>query len=166
MPDDRDARLVLYRGKFAAEVWRDGRRQRRSLGTADRGLATARFAEYLRQAALNARPARATLAQIADAYIAARTPDIARPDTLRWRWVRPAAAFGPLYPEQVTQALCRSYAAKCRAPATARAGLGFVRQALNWAAREGWIGKAPYVWMPPPPPAKDRWLTRADPARH
>ena len=48
------------------------------------------------------------------------------------------------------------------AAGSVRREIAVLRAAFAWAVRERWIGWAPYVEMPPAPPPRDRWLSRAD----
>jgi integrase len=63
----------------------------------------------------------------------------------------------------ITRATCQAYArARERKPATVRRELAVLRAAINHAAREGRLTRAPTVFLPPKPDGKDRWLTRSE----
>lgn len=67
---------------------------------------------------------------------------------------------------EVTPATCRAYAQSRRragrSAATVRRELSVLSAALRHEVREGRLTSAPVVPMPAPPPARDRWLTRAE----
>lgn len=67
---------------------------------------------------------------------------------------------------EVTPATCRAYAQSRRragrSAATVRRELSVLSAALRHEVREGRLKSAPVVPMPAPPPARDRWLTRAE----
>jgi len=63
--------------------------------------------------------------------------------------------FGALRPDQITTDDCRSYLAD-RLKASRKIGsvhteLGHLRSAMKWAAKQGVIGRAPHIELPPKP---------------
>jgi integrase len=149
-------RATLYRGWWYA-VWREGgETKRRALRTQDRDEALRALADYQR----GLQAPRDTVGGIWTAYQQDRPRDRAA-----WAWKRLQPVFGHLRPDQITPALCRSYAA-----ARARDGVGmgtvhteltFLRAALNWHA----AGAGHGVELPAKPAPNSRHLTRAEYAR-
>ena len=149
-------RAKLYRGWWYA-VWRDGgETKRRALRTQNRDAALRALADFQRALATPTD----TVAGIWAAYQQDRPRERAR-----WAWERLKDSFGPLRPDQVTAALCRSYAAKRReagaGDGTIHTELTFLRAAMNWHAPGG----GAEVELPPKPPPNSRHLTRAEYAR-
>lgn len=74
--------------------------------------------------------------------------------------------FGALRPDQITVDHCRAYAAKRKAgkisQGTIWTELGYLRSAMNWAAKIRMIDHAPHVERPPKPAPRDRYLSRAE----
>jgi integrase len=144
-------RLKLYRGWWYA-VWRDGgETRRRALRTQDRDAAARALTDL--QRALTAPTD--TVGAIFAAYLADKGTERAR-----WAWGRLNPTFAALRPDQVTAALCRSYAATRR---TAGAGDGtihteltFLRAALRWHDK----ATPAVVELPRKPPPMEHHLTR------
>lgn len=144
-------RLKLYRGWWYA-VWRDGgETRRRALRTQDRDDAARALADYQRALAAPAD----TVAAIYDAYLAERGTERAR-----WAWGRLKATFGPLRPDQVTAALCRSYATARRdagvGDGTIHTELTFLRAALRWHDK----ATPAAIELPAKPPPMEHHLSR------
>lgn len=70
-------------------------------------------------------------------------------------------SIGHIAVSQLTDSICREYAAT-RTANTARAHLKTLTSALRYCASKGLIPSAPPIWKPPPPPAKDRTLSRKE----
>lgn len=144
-------RLKLYRGWWYA-VWRDGgETRRRALRTQDRDDAARALADFLRALAAPAD----TVAGIFAGYLADKGTERAR-----WAWGRLKATFAPLRPDQVTPALCRSYAAARRedgaGDGTIHTELTFLRAALRWHDK----ATPAVVELPAKPPPMEHHLTR------
>lgn len=149
-------RLKLYRGKWAA-VWSDeaGRTQRRSLRTADRGVAQRRLADLERQPVTNGTVADAFAAYCADLEERGKSAERARN-----AWKRLEYKFGALRPDQVTKLVCRQYVRDRRkagvSDGTIRTELGRLSTALNSVGKHN----PAEVELPPEPDARTRYLTR------
>lgn len=82
---------------------------------------------------------------------------------MRDAWAAMAPSWADVRPEHVEERMCRAYAAsRKRAAATVRYELGMIATALAWAARQGFIARAPHVWRPAPPERRIRHLTRQE----
>lgn len=166
--DQPEIKLGRHRGKFVAVIGDGPGRKRRSLGTADPGLARTRLAEFIRSYRQAARPGRATVGDLMNAYIADRTPEVADPARLEFAAKRLRPTFGNLLPSHIDRKICRSYVAtRERAGArigTAHTELAMLRATLHWAEKQQppWIDRAPHVWMPAKPAPRDRSLTRSE----
>lgn len=159
-----DFRLVLYRGKFTAEWYEDGRRLRRSLGTADRQEGARLLDRFKRDYAVAQRPARITCVYAWDEY---RKTLGDRPAGITMGYERKAVCdgyFGEIFADDVTEEDCSAYTAQRRAQGkqdgTIWTELGHLRSALKWAAKKGMINKAPDITRPERPPPRDKRLTR------
>lgn len=79
-------------------------------------------------------------------------------------------ALLPFWGDKMVSAIkgetCRRYAKhRGKAPGTIRRELETLRAALRYCEVEGYLLRAPAVWLPEKPPAKERYLTRDEAAR-
>lgn len=151
-----DWRLKLYRGKYAAVRSIGGQTERFSLRTADLSEAKRRLADH------SAQPAGETVGEIVEAYLADKDKTAIRAVDLRGSWKQAKGTFAHLRPDQVTRDVCRAYRderySAGRKPATVRKELEVVRAGLNFFKK----GAAAVFELPPQPPAKDRFLDKAE----
>ena len=161
-----DFRLVLYRGKFAAEWYEQGRRFRRSLGSPDRKEAARLLDRFARDYEAAQRPDRITCAYAWDGY---RKTLASRPSGVTMGFERKAVIggyFGEIFADDVTEADCIAYAdqrrEQGRADGTIWTELGHLRSALKWAEKKNLIVKSPVITRPERPEPRDKRLTRAD----
>jgi integrase len=106
--------------------------------------------------------------QVADAitaYLRDVAPDHARPKQTAERAQQLLRFFGDKRVSQVNGASCRAYARQRGSEAAARRELEDLRAALLHYHREGHLRDRIAVWLPPRPPARERWLTRGEVAR-
>lgn len=161
-------RLVRYRGSFAAYCREGDKPVRRSLGTADRALADARFAAFLAELKRESAPgANLTLGDILDGY-GRHFPENSYP-AQRAKLIRAAIAkvrqpdLLSIRPQHLTREDCRAYAeARFRQgikPGTVITNLVVLRAACSWAVKERWLDRAPHIEIPKKPDPKDRWLS-------
>lgn len=96
-----------------------------------------------------------------DNYLADRKPLVASYGTLEWACGGLRRHLGNLEPHMLSR---RMYIDRRAREGVSNGSIGrevgTLRAALALAERDGWIAKAPYIEMPPRPPARDRWLTR------
>lgn len=152
--------------------WTDGRRsKRKSMGTKDQAVATARFAQWLLIDGQSPASDEAvyTVADLWQGYEMKHLPTTLGYRTIMLSWKRLAPHFGALLPVQVPDAV-ESYIAKRTRDGvkggTIRRELITLRACLNWAAdpRKGRMIKTPVLPfdMPPAGRPRDRWLTEAE----
>ena len=153
----RDIRLGLYRGKWAA-IWLDdaGQTRRASLHTADRQAAERNLAAFK---AANEGP-REVVAEIMPAYLADREGRASHARSVdAWKRLKPH--FGHLRPQDIKRQTCREYAmmrSRRVKPGTIIKELCVLRAALRWQDKN-----TPAVFeMPSTPPPRDRSLTREE----
>ena len=158
-------RLVLYRGKFAAEWYEGSSRRRSSLGTADRKEAPRALERFKLDFEARQRPDRITCAYAWDGYRKALGD---RPAGVTMGFERKAVIdghFGLIFADDVTETDCTNYAdqrrAQGKADGTIWTELGHLRSALRWAAKKKLIAIAPAITRPERPAPKDKRLTRA-----
>jgi integrase len=149
-------RIKLYRGKYAAVRSKNGKSERVSLRTADLLEAKRRLADW------KAKPTGETVGALVASYLDDKDKTAIRAVDLRGAWKQAEATFGHLRPDQVTRGLCRQYRderyAAGRKPNTVRKELEVVRAALNFHKQ----GAGAVFELPPPPPAKERYLSREE----
>lgn len=157
-------RLIKYRTRYAAEWTEDGRRHRRSLGTADRLKAQIAFERFLKLRSEKNVEA-VTVRQCWEGYRATLEGRPAH-TTMGHEWKALEPVFGDRVASLITEEECRQYAAlrreKGRKNGTIWTELGRLRMALLWAAKGDLIGKAPTIWRPEPGPPRDRFITREE----
>lgn len=150
-------RVVLYRGAFCA-YWRENGVPKRVALRAENREAAERRLEDLKRALR--RPS-STVAQIAEAYLADR-PGMASIVNIRFALSRVTPVMGHLRPDQVDRAICRAYTLRRRRQGvkdgTVIKELSALRAALRWQDKN----TPAIIEMPPSPPPKDLYLTRAD----
>lgn len=123
-----------------------------------------------------ARPDGITVAQVLDYYGKEHAPQTTDPARIAFA----IDALLPFWGEHLVSAIkgetCRAYARSRTkqvrdgkkyksvpvAPATVRRELGTLNAALEHSRREGYLIEAPAVWLPPPTPGRDRWLSRKE----
>ena len=161
-------RIVAFRGKYAAEFTEDGKRRRRSLGTDDPSEVESKLLDLGAEIEARGRPA---VVSVEFAWRGKREslgvrPSITSMDAI-WRNIGPF--FGSRPADAISEELCLAYIEQRRAngvsDGTIRLELSKLRASLKWAEKKDLIGKAPFVWMPPPSDPRDVRLTREQAAR-
>lgn len=162
-------RLNWYVDQFAACWEEDGVRRRYRLGVTTEDGARSALHKFARDQQKLSVPEGDTLAHLMAAYIADRREEGKQAQKMVWIWNVLKGHFGPLRAPDITRVICRDYIEARRAAGkaehTIHGELRVLRSALNWSAKNKLIAAAPYVWMPPRPPARDRHLTRDEVAR-
>ena len=171
MPRPRLARPV-YRLKLRGRVWTvtwtdpESRRSRAvSTRTEDREEAKVWLDQWLAGQAQPEPPPQPRISDILEAYLAARKGKVEAHDRLEYAAISLRRHVGNLEPHMLTPAMYSEKRAEDRvADGTIRREAATLRAALHWAVRQQppWIARAPYVEMPPAPPPRDRWLSRAE----
>jgi integrase len=159
-------------------LWHDGERQRtRSTGTSDRGQADQIFARWLLDQQDEQRglprspryPHEATISELLDAYAKARANEIRFPERLGYAIQRLVPRWSDRTVDAVRPETCKAYRDARLSDgvsiATVTRELIVLRAALIWAAKNGRLTSAPFVWTPGKQPGKDRFLTRDEAAR-
>lgn len=162
-----DYRAVIFREKWAVEWYESGVRKRHSLGACDRSevprLVAAFAAERERQHTAAERSRGVTVAMVWDAY-RAKLGDRPTGKTMRYEWHIVGPFFGDMLAESITKAHVESYIRQRQGAGkkewTIYSELNHLRNALSWAAKQGMIGKAPRIEMPPTPEPRDLRMTR------
>ncbi len=152
-------RIQRLRGGFAV-VWADadGTRHRRQLAARDRLGAEA---EARRRIAAG-RSSQWTVGGLTEAYIADRESagalSIAR---MRDAWKALKPVWEQVDPATIDESMCRGWAAqRARSAATVRYELAMIGTACKWAERHKMIDRAPAMWLPQPPPRRERHISR------
>lgn len=170
MPDYRLERPLINgkRGVWYV-VWTDGRRSHRvSSKTTDKLRAQSFLAQFA--AIQDAPPEEFTVNDLCDAYLKTREedPNVAYPKAIRNSLNHIKQHFGGLPPSMVSRATVRTYITQRRklvTDATISKELRFLRQALKFGKREGWMSEEPHVEIPGEGEARERFLTREEFAR-
>jgi integrase len=157
--------------------WEDGAAKRISCRTAIEAEARQFLADFRAGRAAPAIPEAPTIGTILTGYEADRP---GRSPTLSYCCAALRRHLGDLNAALLTKREIRAYTAARRlegaggasarhrrAPRPLSDGtlireLGALRAALAWAVHEKWIAAAPHIERPSAPPARDRWLTRAE----
>lgn len=173
MPDYRLERPVIN-GKPSAKwyvVWSDGRRSHRLSTKTDDKVAARRFLAQF-AAIEDQPPERFTVGDLCDAYLKDRQedPSVHYPKAIANSLGHIKAHFGLLPPSMVSPMTVKSYVtARRKVPVkdpTISKELRFLRQALKYGARNGWLsGELPEIKLPGEGVARERYLTREEFAR-
>lgn len=156
--------LGRNRGHWVAEVADEGarRRVRLSANTEDEAKAElARFVEARRAVIRQAE--RPTIGRLWDLWLADRAADGLSNTIYAHNWVSMRQHFAARDPALLTADDCRAYARERfsagRRPWTVHTELSRLRACLAWAVARKHIREAPYVWVPPQGPSRQRVLT-------
>ncbi len=99
------------------------------------------------------------------AYANERAPETADPARIGYAIDALVRWWGDATVDAIRPETCRRYSRERGvSDGTVRRELGALRAAVNHDVKEGRLTAAPFVWLPPKPPGKDRWLTRAEAA--
>ena len=175
---ERPTYSLTQRGsRFYVTWWEGGSQHRVSTGQTERPKANRFLKQFEAGRGTPLPPDEPTIAEIITGYLADRTPRVASPDTLRYAGAALSRHLGELQPAHLTTERCRAYhldrrsegyqapGARARKPVatgTVIRELVTLRAAFRWAKKAGWIATEPHVEMPPAPPPRERWLTRAE----
>lgn len=115
-------------------------------------------------------PERFTVGDLCDAYLKVKEadPDIAYPKAIANSLKHIRAHFGGLPPSMVTRASVRIYIANRRKlvmGSTIDKELRFLRQALKFGVKEGWLSSEPHVETPGAGAPRQRFMSREEFAR-
>ncbi len=178
--DQPNYRLIRRGSRFYVRWWQDGDWQRVSTGTTDQREAQVFLAQFIAGQGTPEPPARPTVSQVLDGYLADRKPAVRHYERLEMAAKPLRRHLGDLEPDHLTKERIRFYRRRRQAeghhvgPADQRhkkgisdgtliRELGTLRAALQWAKHEKWIsGDPPHIEMPEQPPPRDRWLTREE----
>lgn len=149
------------RGWVCVIYYEDGTRRRIALKATDKFAATAEAGRVI-GALERVEPKRSlTINNIVDAYF--EQSEAIWKDNDRFHATAICKVFGRAGVEAITQQALKNYCATADVSVgTLRKRLSTLRAALNWAAKQEIIERAPFVWLPPAPAPRDRRLTRAE----
>lgn len=175
---NRGAYLKAIRNKdWTRPIWficwsERGRTFKRSTGTSDGREAEAQLADFIRerrrrdQPASPSNPAQFSVADALDFYGSEHAPTTAAPDRIGYAIDALLTYWDGKTVADVNAATCKEYALQRGvAPGTVRRELGTLSAALNFAHRHGRVSSAPFVFRPPKPEGRSRWLTRGEAAK-
>lgn len=149
------------RGWVCVVYYEDGTRRRIALKASDKFAAHAEASRVVGALAAVEPKGLVRIREIMDAYFA--QSDAIWKGNDRYHGEAICKVFGERGVDAITPASLKAYCASQEAAVgTLRKRLSTLRAALNWAARNEIIDKAPFVWLPPAPPPRDRRLTREE----
>ena len=155
----QEYRIQRLRGGFAV-VWTDeaGARHRYQLAARDRLGAEA---EARRRIAAG-RHSRWTVGALVTAYIDdRRAHGIVSAGRMEDAWKALRPSWENLDPATIDDRMCMAWAARrSRSSATVRYELAMIGTACKWAERRRLIDRAPAMWLPSPPPRRERHISR------
>ncbi len=147
-------------------TWREGTRRRRFRlrDGLSQGEASAELIRFVKGRELLLDREKTTCADIFAAYQKDREIDEKSIEKQRHSWKALALMFAHLSPDDIEKETCDNYRKlrlkMGRKPGTIWTELSVLRAALNWAVKRRKLDKAPFIWLPEQPRAKDRHLTR------
>jgi integrase len=158
--------ILRRRGEIWVVSWTDpetGRTRSISTGARDETGAGIWRDQWLAGLDQPLPPSEPRIADVLDHYLAERKVRVAAYDTLEWACQGLRRHLGNLEPRMLSRRMyIDKRASENVSDGTIGREISTLRAALALAERDGWIPKAPYVEMPPRPPARDRWLTREE----
>lgn len=152
--------------------WSEGRRPfRQSTGTRSRAEAEQFYAEFIK--GLSKAPAPPehlyTVSECVDHYIDEHLQGKASLKVAKWSNAPLSSILGDSIAISITPSQITKYVAQRKEKglsyATIRRELELLRASLYHAVRENRIIKAPAIKLPPPPPAREKYLTRKEAAK-
>ena len=173
MPNGSDRyRLGKHRGYWVAIIGREANKRRIRIGKIDaigEQVATGKLRKLIEDNASSGKN-RITVDYIMGRYIEDRIAEgivnIQRIREVR-KTIQPI--WGDYLPAELKKTACRTYITRRRrtnvSNATIRQELAYLQAALNFAVLTEIIDKAPKLSKPPPPRARDYWLTHDEVAR-
>ena len=148
----------------------NGRPRERTTGQSDLERAQAQFAEWLLAQGRGELcgpndPHETAIADVLAAYAAERGRQIASAEVIAYAVDRLVEFWDTLSVAAIRPETYKRYRReRSVADGTVRRELGVLRAAVNHAVKEGRLTAAPFVWLPPAPSGKDRWLRRDEAA--
>ena len=160
MPDQPELRI--HRGKYVAVLYsEDGKRYRRSLGTADEAEAKRRLAHLTLTNSVLDRTTQKTVEDIYQRYLTAKKAEGKNTTRLECSWQELSKTFGHLYPQYVTPELVSSYKKSRKiSRGTLHLELGFLRTILRWGYKRQLLKDPVFVELPSKPPPKTHYITK------
>lgn len=163
-------RLGKLNGRYVVTWKEEGRRPRHRLSKdITRSQADAELDTFVRDREKVFSAEIETIADLFPAYLRDRELDGKPVAKQEHSWKALSPVFGHLRPGEVDKAVCRAYvkarSGLGRSVGTSWTELSVLRAALNWAAKDKKIIKAPFIFLPQPPKPKDRHLTREEAGR-
>lgn len=152
-----------HRGKRVIE-YRDaaGRRVRRSLGTADAGLAEARAREYW--STITSAPTE-RIRDLWPVYVRDRKKEVKNTKRFTAHWTALGPHFGHRLGTAISADDCRAYHLALKklgkSDSTIKTDLEMLRACLNMTLRD----RAPDIWLPPSSKPRSNWLRPEDVAQ-
>jgi Phage integrase SAM-like domain len=165
-----EVKLGMYRDAYAAIYYDEaGKRHRRSLGTADRSLAQTRLEAIRAHLTSKAPAAELTTGAIFQAYLRDREEDDKSTTRMKDAWKRLEPSFEHIRPGDITKDTSTRYINSRReqkaSDGTIWTELTYLRAALGFAVRSGWLQSAPYIKVPQKPAPKEHYLERDEAER-
>lgn len=144
-----------------------GKRKRRTTGATDSKRANKILAEFIKRQ--ERRTTTRLIGDILADYQQEHAPHTVSPAGIAYSVKNLHPFFGELSIDDITKNKCQEYVTQRRTEKpvsndTLRKELNILKAAINhdWKARR--IPTVPYIWMPDPADARDRWLTRKEAA--
>ncbi len=155
-------------GKRKVITWWEGDRRRRFRlrDGLSQGEAAAELTRFVKSRELLLDREDKRIADVVKLYIKDREIDGKSIEKQKFSWKALEPFFGHLLPDDVEKELCdlyRDHRKKMgRKEGTIWTELSVLRAALNWAVKRRKIKRAPFIWLPDQPRAKERHLTREE----
>ena len=155
-------------GSWYIEWTEAGRTKQRSCATGDLGTAETQLGEFILERGRRAgprEPAAFPIAEVLADYAKEHAPRTATSERISYAVEALASFWSGNFAGDITRETCAAYGGhRGKSDGTIRRELGVLRAALNHAFQEGRLRRVPFVFLPPPPAARDRWLTRTEAA--
>lgn len=165
--DEPEYRLGTLRGRRVVTWWENGKRRRYRFRAGISGPELkAAFARFVKGRERLITKSMVTCEELMQGYVRDREIDGKSSEKQRMSWRALAPVFGHLSPEHISKAECVAFKERRlnegRSIGTVCTDLSVLRASLGWAVKHKKLQQAPHIFVPQPPPPKDRHLTRAE----
>lgn len=156
-------KLGIHRERYVVIEYRDGKRYRHALGTADKNEAKIKFEQFLYGKTLLASKTSKTIAEVYALYIADRIARNKSIERITYAWKNLSPEFGSIYPHHLTDNRIRNWTKMRQATAsngTIHVELGYLRAALYWASKKRIIDQTISIELPQKPRPKTDHISK------
>ncbi|WP_240969433.1 tyrosine-type recombinase/integrase [Sneathiella limimaris] len=160
--------FLKKRKKYYIRWSERGQTRERSTGTADQFEAQEELGKFIKSIRQHFGPLPPEKYMIVDAienYVDEHAVNTTCPERIGYAVDALLKYWGNNKVSDITRQTCEAYQTfRQKSDSTVRRELGVLRAAINHDHKMGRVTRSPFVWLPPKPAGKDRWLTKKEAA--